>query len=133
MTTIKSWAECYRKASKVGVNSSSKSIGTCKKVLGARALFAEVEIRISPSNELNFISKLSNSEHARAESEGWLDAVFLGVLDIMLVRPLVPISVFECSVDVIRYHEIDSSIQAFRLAGRQAAVKFLSQEKFVVI
>ena len=133
MTSIESWIERYKRASAVGVNSYLTTKGTCKKVLGARALFAEVEITISSSDELHFTSNLSGFEHSIAKDEGWLEAINAGVLDVMLVRPLVPISIFECSVNMIRYHEIDSSVEAFRLAGRYAAEEFLSQEKFVVL
>lgn len=133
MIEFADWVKSYQNLSSVGVHSSHEVRGLCKKVLGGRALFAEVEISISPSSELKFIQKLSINDYEIADKEGWINAICLGVLDVMIVRPLIPISAFECSIKFIGYHNIDSSKQAFRMAGRNAAEQFLAQEKFVTL
>ena len=133
MINLNDWLKSYENLQPMGINSSVNVIGVCKKVFGARALYAEVEICFTESKDLKFNSMLPGIENQQAYDEGWLKGVYLGVLDVMLVRPLVPITVFTCTVNTIRFHEIDSSAQAFRVAGRYAAERFLEQEKFVVI
>ena len=133
MIDINDWTDTYQNLSEVGVNSTIETSGLCKKVLGARSLFAEVRITIKPSKELKFTSELESFDAKQAEAEDWLRGIYLGVLDVMLTRPLIPITIFECTINKICFHEIDSSFQAFRVAGRYAAEEFLKQEKFVSI
>lgn len=132
MINLDDWLDSYQDLQLVGINSSVSVRGMCKKVLGGRVLYAEVELYFAESNELKFISALSGIENQQAYDKGWLKGVYLGVLDVMLVKPLVPITVFSCTVNAIRFHKIDSNMQAFRVAGRYAAEQFLEQEKFVV-
>ncbi len=127
------WIKAYQHLPPVGIHSSYTIKGSYKKVLGGRALFAEVEIAISPSNNLKFTQSLSNNDYEVAKNEGWMNSICIGVLDVMIVRPLVPITTFECNVMSINYHDIDSSRQAFKMAGRRAAEQFLKQEKFVTL
>ena len=65
-----------------------------------------------------------------SESEQWLNDVYLGVLDVMLVHPATPIIGFKCDISDFDFHKIDSTREAFRPAGRDAAKKFLQSEKF---
>jgi len=133
MIGLDDWLNSYQELHQVGVHSSVRVNGVCKKVLGGRALYAGVELYFTKSTELVFLSELSNTEYQRAYEEGWLRGLYLGVLDVMLVKPIVPVTIFSCTVNAISFHEIDSSVQAFRVAGRYAAEKFLEQEKFVVV
>lgn len=132
MIALDDWLNSYQELHQVGVHSAARVSGVCKKVLGGRALYAEVELCFAESTELTFLSGLSDKEYQRAYDEGWLRGLYLGVLDVMLVKPIVPVTVFSCTVNAIRFHELDSSVQAFRVAGRYAAEKFLEQERFVV-
>lgn len=133
MIGLDDWRTSYQELHQVGVHSSARVSGVCKKVLGGRALYAEVELYFAESTDLTFVSELADTEYQRAYDEGWLKEIYLGVLDVMLVRPMIPVTIFSCAIKKIRYHEIDTSARAFRLAGRYAAEKFLEQEKFVVV
>lgn len=64
------------------------------------------------------------------KDEKWFEYVCLGVLDVMIVRPVNPITHFKCIIDKIEYHDVDSSSLAFRLAARDATEKFLDTVKF---
>ena len=132
MINFNDWCNSYQNMQKVGIHTSARVSGVCKKVLGGQSLYAEIELYFSKSTELRFISELQDKEHKQAYDEGWLKGAFLGVLDVMLVKPIVPVGVFSCTVKAIRFHEIDSSLQAFRVAGRYATEEFLKQERFIV-
>ncbi|MGH1540061.1 MAG: hypothetical protein ACRBHB_06545 [Arenicella sp.] len=133
MIDLDDWRSSYEELHNVGVHTSVKVEGVCKKVLGGRALYAGVELHFRESTELVFLSELSDTEYKQAYEEGWLRGIYLGVLDIMLVKPIVPVTAFSCTVNAIRFHEVDSSVKAFRLAGRYATEKYLEQEEFVTI
>ena len=47
--------------------------------------------------------------------------------------PVIPLTIFECTLKHIEIHEVDSIRPAFRLAGRYAAEAFLENEEAVVI
>lgn len=127
------WCNAYQDLRPIGIHCACSVSGKCKKVFGGRSLYAEIDLDFDKSEELKFLSNLSNLEYHHAYDKGWIKGIFLGVLDVMLVRPIIPITIFSCTIKKIRFHEIDSSVQAFRIAGRYAAEKFLEQEKFVVI
>jgi Elongation factor G, domain IV len=132
MVTIADWLRNYEDLQPVGIRKKSRIEGTCKKVMGARSLFAKVSLEFSPSNGLEFVSTLSGEEQQACEEEGWLQPICLGVLDVMLVHPVTPINVFRCAIVAVEYHPIDSSRQAFRLAARQAAEEFLRMKPLLI-
>ena len=130
MVTISDWLKKFDDLPTVTVHSTRRVEGVCKIVTGARSLFAKVEMEFSPSDRLVFEASLSEAIRNRCEEEKWMDYLCIGVLDVMLVGPPTPINCFRCNVDFIDFHDIDSTKQAFRLAGRDAAQNFLSQETF---
>lgn len=130
MITISDWLKSYQDLPQVTVHFTRQVEGVCKIVTGARSLFAKVGITISPSDNLIFEHSLNEVIKKRSEDEKWIEYFCLGVLDMMLAGPPTPICCFQCNIDYIEYHDIDSTKQAFRLAGRDAARNFLSQENF---
>ena len=132
MVTIQDWLESFRELPAVGISSSRTVGGLCKKGTGGRFLYAKVTLEFAPSEELLFEAHLSEEEAKESENEGWLYAICLGVIDVMLVHPETPITRFHCTIKAIESHPIDSSSQAFRLAARYATSEFLDQEKFVI-
>ena len=121
--------------SKNGITSTREVEGLCKRAMGARFLFARVCLSFAPHDALVFEVDAPNSREtvAECERERWLDALWFGVLDTMLVTPLTPITVFRCTLTSVETHPVDSSRDAFRLAGRAAARAFVEQEKFVLL
>jgi hypothetical protein len=133
MVSISDWLSGFQNLQDVGILSQRSVEGVCRKGTGGRFLFAKVSIQFSPSDTLEFESSLSGEDKGQSESEGWLRAICLGVLDVMLVRPAIPITQFRCVINGIEFHPIDSSPQAFRLAARYATEEFLRSEQFVTL
>jgi len=127
------WLKSFENLPPVGVQGVHHVEGLCKKATGGRFLFAKVGLEFSPSNELIFQESLPEPLKHRCQQENWLDAIYCGVLDIMLARSATPITHFKCIIDSVEFHEIDSSSQAFRLAARYATEEFIKQEKFVML
>ena len=133
MTGISDWLGSFNNLPPVGILGSRCVDGICKRVMGGRSLFAKVKLEFSPSEELVFNSLLPEELYSYCQEEGWLSTICLGVLDVMLVRPVTPRTHFRCVIHSIEYHPIDSSGQAFRLAARYATEEFISGEQFLVI
>jgi translation elongation factor EF-G len=125
MVTMSDWLSSYEALPSVGIRKTCQVEGTCKRVMGARSLFARVALEFSPAAGLEFETVLSDQEKRMCEAEGWLKAICLGVLDVTLVQPVTPINGFRCVIEKVEYHPVDSSRQAFRLAARQAAEELL--------
>ncbi len=133
MVNLDDWRNSYQNLHDVRVHTPASATGACRKVVGGRLLYAEVDLSFAKSAELEFCSALRCSAHERACREGWLTPICFGVLDTMLVRPITPVTHFRCTITDIRFHELDSSAQAFRVAGRLAAEDFLNRERFAVL
>ena len=127
MIAIYDWLHTYEDLSPVTMSVE----GMCKKARGARFLFAGVRLHFSPCNTLQFENLLPHEDYIIAYKEQWLNSIAFGVLDVMLVHPSRPITNFLCVIESIKFHQVDSSKEAFRLAGRYAAQEFLTSEKFV--
>ena len=130
MITIHDWLCTYEDLPPVGISSNMSVEGVCKKARGARFLFAVVRLGFSPFDKLQFTSSLPHEDYMVANKEQWLHSIALGVLDVMLVHPAKPITHFLCVIESIKFHKVDSSKEAFRLAGRYAAQELLKSEKF---
>lgn len=131
---LETWRAGFQDLPKVGIIDSNEVEGLCKKVAGGRALFARIRLAFRPADRLLFEVEAPQTTEAivTCRQNGWLDAIWLGVLDSMLVYPLNPITAFECVLTHAEVHPIDSSGSAFRLAGRYAARSFLERAQFVI-
>jgi len=130
---ITEWQTSYSELPSVGVGLSATVEGACKKGRGGRFLYAKVRLKFSPADELTFYcSEVNESLTAEGFSE-LLQSIYLGVLDVMLVKPESPVTVFKCSVDDMDVHPVDSSPRAFRLAARAAAEEFIAQDSTIAI
>ena len=92
--------------------------------LGPRWEKASVRVALAPASEFTVqVSSLVSSEAVR---ERFTEAVVLGVLDVLLVSRAHPIRDVTITLESIVIDPVDSSWQAFRMAGRDAATKALA-------
>ena len=133
--TIDDWLQDYAEAGATGLPEGGEAKGFCKKVAGARALYASVTLQFLPAEELVFSvgSTLEGPAIAECRREGWLTSIWFGVLDVMLTNPVPPITRFQCILISVDTHEVDSCKDAFRLAARYATRAFLEKRNFVLM
>lgn len=129
MDKINEWFEYFKHHEGRTVRHTQRVQGLYKKVFaGGRTIFAGVGMEISPSDQLSFSTDLSEEEQLIIGNAEYFESICMGVLDVLLVQPPIPVKRFACRIDKIEYHEIDSSPRAFRLAARDAAEKFLKED-----
>jgi hypothetical protein len=92
--------------------------------LGPRWEFAKIRFRAEPAED--FLVEMGDLE-PDALRKSYLDAAILGVLDIILVSASAPLKNVKLTVTAIESHEIDSSPNAFRMAGREAGKKLIDE------
>ncbi len=129
MITVQDWMNSYADMPLVKIRNIGDVDGICKVGRGARFLYARVTLTFSPSDRLEFTNSTSRAKDTTHLGH-WLKYVCLGVLDVMLVHPATPITGFRCDVKDLDFHDVDSTNEAFRLAGRDAAKRFLTSEQY---
>jgi hypothetical protein len=92
--------------------------------LGPRWERAGVRIALAPAPE--FAVQVSSMVSPEAIRERFTDAAILGVLDVLLVSRAHPIRDVVITLESVEVDPINSSWQAFRMAGRDAATKALA-------
>jgi len=93
--------------------------------LGPRWERARVSVRIEPSSRLEVLPGESVPEEATRE--GYVEAAAMGVLDILMTACPHPVKNVRVVIDVLEIDPVDSSRQAFRMAGRDAATRAVKQ------
>lgn len=125
---IKSWLKRFENCADVTVHKTEYVDGVCGIVTGEKIHYAKIGITFAPSDSLIFESSLQSDIENRCNDEQWIDSLCYGVLDVMLLGPITPITRFKCTIEKIEYHEKRSSKLAFKLAARSATMKYLSSQ-----
>ena len=92
-------------------------------ILTSKSEFARVELTVEPANTFEVIDRVPWKEELEKLGVGWPEPVILGLLDV-LMKPE-PLRNFRVILDDAAYHDIDSTADAFRSAGREAGRKIL--------
>lgn len=92
--------------------------------LGPRWEFAKIRLRAEPCDHFEARVELG-SKQPKFEREGYAESAILGVLDVLLVSGQAPLKNVRVTLIDGEDHEVDSSPNAFRMAGRDAGKKLL--------
>lgn len=90
--------------------------------LGPRNEFAKVRVKFEPADAFECSM---GGVPGDADSVAFAEAAVLGVLDALITSAPYPVLKVRVVIEKIEVDPIDSSEQAFRLAGRDAALKAL--------
>jgi hypothetical protein len=99
-------------------------VGVRDKHLGPRCDYARVVVEAEPANQFSVIGPTGP---LTTEGELFLRAAVYGVLDVVLTAEPFPLRDFALRIVEIQSHPVDSSIMAFRRAGRDAGKKLLQE------
>ena len=97
--------------------------GIRDKHLGPRFEYAKILVQIEPFNELDVI--LLNTDSMEDYQIEMLEASIFGLLDILLTKAPCPLKDVRITLKEFDIDPIDSSLIAFRYAGRNAGEKIL--------
>lgn len=132
MDLVKSWAESLVTKMPDQVRNKVSAKGVCKKHTGGLSMYAAVSITLEPAEKVDVDDQLPEEQRKRLRSEGWYEEIVYGVLDVLMTRPMTPISVFRLMIEHVEFNEMEARGPAFRLAARYAASECLNSLKFVV-
>jgi translation elongation factor EF-G len=100
-------------------------LGKHVRQLGPRGEFAKVRLTVHPSDLFEVIDRVAESSALEKLGVGWPDCAIFGLLDVLMFAEFGPIYKVRVVLEEVWYHEVDSSWQAFRHAGRDAGRKIV--------
>jgi hypothetical protein len=98
--------------------------GLREKHLGPRCEYGRVVFEATPAEEF---SVSGPATALSKEGQAFVQAAIFGVLDVVLTAGPLPLRKFALGVVEIQDHPVDSSVMAFRRAGRDAGRKLLQE------
>lgn len=123
MNYLDLWIANLRQRNSVRLTQAITVVGHREKHFGPRSEFARVVITISPAEELDVVDNVRYRKELEALGVAWPQCVVFGLLDVVMFAEFGPLYKIRVTLDDAAYHEVDSSENAFREAGRDAGRK----------
>jgi hypothetical protein len=100
-------------------------VGERKKALGPKSEFARVQLTVHPADAFEVSDNVAERRELEELGVEWPDPVIFGVLDVLMRTEPDPLSSVRVILEEAWYHDVDSSENAFRHAGRDAGEKII--------
>lgn len=126
MNILEQWIDKYNSAPRVALHRSKYVEGVCDIITDEQRHYAKVGLDMSPAKNIVFNVDIDKELKKFCEKEGWIKSICYGVLDVMLIGPMLPVNLFSCVITQIEMDPYNSTNLAFRLAARIAVQDLLS-------
>jgi translation elongation factor EF-G len=87
--------------------------------------FAKVQLSVHPAGGFNVVDSVTERSDLEKLEVGWPEPVIFGLLDVLMSAEPHPLRNVRVILERVWYHEVDSSRNAFRNAGRDAGRKVI--------
>lgn len=122
---MKLWASGPPEQKSILLTKPITVLGVRSKQLGPRGEFAKVQITLSPAPSFGVIDDVAERAELERLGVSWPDPVVFGLLDILMLAEPGPLYKVSAVLEMVWYHDVDSSLMAFRHAGRDAGRKVI--------
>ena len=102
-------------------------LGERIKQLGATCEFAKIQLTAHPSQSFEVIDRVAEKTELEELGVEWPDCAIFGLLDELMFIESGPLYKVCVVLEKVWYHEVDSTYQAFRHAGRAAGRKIVKR------
>lgn len=119
------WAEGLPYQQSRLLRSSITVLGEWIRPIGPKGEFAKVQLTVHPSESFEVIDRVPEKSELERLGVGWPDCAIFGLLDALMVAEFGPLYKVCIVFEKVWYHEVDSSYQAFRHAGRVAGKRIV--------
>ena len=92
---------------------------------GSKSEFAKVQLTVEPAKDFDVVDAVEQKNELETLGVGWPDSVIFGLLDTLMSVDLGPLRNIRVTLEHVWYHELDSTRNAFRNAGRDAGRKII--------
>ena len=124
MQTMKNYLELWvgglLQRNSVRLQQGITIVGHRDKHLGPRSEFARVVMTINPAEEFDVVDNVPCRNELESLGVAWPMGVVFGLLDVLMFSGFGPLYKIKVTLDDAAYHDVDSSENAFREAGRDA-------------
>lgn len=125
MNYLEAWTRTIVEEPELQLPRGATAHGECRLHTGGTLWFAGVTLSLAPAIELRVRDQLEVEVRARLHQWDWYNSIVLGVLDVLLTRPIAPIRRFELVILAVEIDDIETRGKAFRIAARAAAQSVL--------
>lgn len=127
MITIADWARDVTNSQQLSLTRPIRVTGIRDKHLGPRWEKARIHVLAEPAAEWSVAVGLTDSQKAKMEQDDWIRHALLGILDVLITRPPLPLTKLRVRLVDVEWDDIHSSRNAFRMAGRDAGEKIIEE------
>jgi len=121
---IQLWTENATRRKSLQLNGAFDVVGERNAHLGGRCEIAKIKLTVRPAENFQvYFDDIPNQDIA--EEQGYLDATVFGILDVLIVGANFPLTEIALIFTAFEIHPVESSVSAFRQAGRDAGRKIL--------
>ena len=118
-------------------NSDSRILQTPITVIGecfsaSRSEFAKAELTAYPADNFDVVDSTSERSELEGLAIDWPDPLIFGLLDVLMRAEPSPLKNIRIVLQCVWYHDIDSTRNAFRMAGRDAGRRIIEASEAVL-
>jgi len=124
MNYLEKWAENLSTVRSQPLRRTVRVEGIHKAHLGPRMEFARVEFEAEPADRFIAVVRVPGIE-ADVEKQRFIEWAIFGLLDVVMLAEPSPLKNMRITVLGLDVDPVDSSMMAFRLAGREAGRRLL--------
>ena len=114
------WIEGLLRRNSARLQKGLTIVGHREKHFGPRSEFARVVMTINPAEEFDVVDNVPCRKELESLGVAWPMCVVFGLLDFVMFAEFGPLYKIRITLDDAAYHDVDSSENAFREAGRDA-------------
>jgi elongation factor G-like protein len=92
---------------------------------GSKSEFAKIQLTVQPAKDFDVVDAVEHKNELEKLGVDWPDPVILGLLDTLMNADSGPLRNVRVTLERVWYHELDSTWNAFRNAGRNAGRKII--------
>jgi hypothetical protein len=93
---------------------------------GTKSEFAKVQLTLHPAKTFDVVDCVAEKGELEKLNVGWPDPFIFGLLGVLMNAEPEPLTNVRVTLEQVWYHDVDSSRDAFRNAGRDAGRKIIA-------
>lgn len=123
------WAEGLLERKSVLLAAPVSVLGEREKRFSPKSEFAKVQLSVHPAESFDVRDVVAERNELERLGVRWPESVIFGLLDVLMLAEFGPLYKVLVVLEKSWYHEVDSSENAFRNAGRDAGLKIIETMK----
>ena len=95
-------------------------------IKGVKSEYGRVQLTVRPAEDFEVVDLVAEKSELETLGVGWPDCVIFGLLDVLMNGDSGPLRNVRVVLEQVWYHDVDSTCNAFRNAGRDAGRRIIA-------